>query len=381
MALSEDTLSKCSEHMSAYKSACEDHPELKAFDSSLQHKSIKMIDSLSPDPKTGLLSQHAVHMEISKNLLEVSQGVANFILEGENDVWENKALRSLVQAYFDNTIKTLEIFDNVMDYVEKAEMGQLYIQEAVAQFDKESAEKDLGGKKKRYEKTLKNLNKFKAMGDTFDGGELMIQFDLIKKQQESLLQDVSEAKTKLHEEYDNLKAGSMISNVVFGAAFFGTLIVSVGLLITGVGIPFAIAGFLSLPVMAVGWSVTHFLLEKRMDELKKLEETLTKVQGVSSLVGIGIETNKEAMKSVSEIAHQLEKKIASIMKYVDDVIENEGDEVDMKLALHLIREKVMKLTEKIKEVGETVASHSKLILEARFHVLEKINGSGKYHRG
>ncbi|XP_006279202.2 UPF0496 protein At3g28270 [Capsella rubella] len=320
-------------------------------------------------------------MEISKNLLEVSQGVANFILEGENDVWENKALRSLVQAYFDNTIKTLEIFDNVMDYVEKAEMGQLYIQEAVAQFDKESAEKDLGGKKKRYEKTLKNLNKFKAMGDTFDGGELMIQFDLIKKQQESLLQDVSEAKTKFHEEYAKLKAGSMISHAVFGAAFFGTLIGSVALLITGVGIPLAIAGFLSLPVMAVGWSVTHFLLEKRMDELKKLEETLTKVEGVSSLVGIGIETNEEALKSVSEIAHQLEKKITSIIKYVDDAIENEGDEVDMKLALHLIKEKVMKLTEKIKEVGETVASHSKLILEARFHVLEKINGSGKYRRG
>ncbi|XP_006279201.2 UPF0496 protein At3g28270 [Capsella rubella] len=313
-------------------------------------------------------------MEISKNLLEVSQGVANFILEGENDVWENKALRSLVQAYFDNTIKTLEIFDNVMDYVEKAEMGQLYIQEAVAQFDKESAEKDLGGKKKRYEKTLKNLNKFKAMGDTFDCGELMIQFELIKKQQESLLQDVSEAKTKFHDEYANLKAESMISHAVFGAAFFGTLIGSVALLITGVGIPLAIAGFQSLPMMAVGWSITHFLLEKRMDELKKLEETLT-------IVGIGIETNGEAVKSVSEIAHQLEKKILSIMKDVDDAIENEGDEVDMKLALHLIREKVMKLTEKIKEVGETVDSHSKLILEARFHVLEKINGSGKYHRG
>jgi len=65
---------------------------------------------------------------------------------------------------------------------------------------------------------------------------------------------------------------------------------------------------------------------------------------------------------------------------VDDDIENEGKEVNMKLVLSSIKEKVIELTEKIKDVCKTMAHHSKLIVE-------EISCSGKdqlfwkYHRG
>ncbi|EOA24177.1 hypothetical protein CARUB_v10017410mg [Capsella rubella] len=392
MALSEDLMSKCSEHMSAYKSACEEHPGLKSFDSKLQQRAMKVIDTLTAGAETGTgteeLSQHTVHVEVSKHLLEVHQEVANFILESEDDVWENKSLRYLVKAYFENTIKTLEIFDNIMESVEKAERGQLIIQEAVAQFDKDSSEKDFGGKKKRYEKTLKELKKFKAMGNPFDGRDFSAQFKLIQKQQESLLAEVAEAKKKLEEEakklqeeYANAQKGSLISNVVFGAVACLVFVGSVALVMTGVGAPLGVAGFVAVPAIAMGWVGVQFYLAKRMEALKRQQEAFTKLQEKLTLLEIGTETNEDSLGTVTEIAHQLEKKITSIMKDVDDAIENEGDEVDIKLDLYSIREKVEKVTEKINEVGETVAKHSKLIAEARYHILEKINGSGKYHHG
>jgi len=72
--------------------------------------------------------------------------------------------------------------------------------------------------------------------------------------------------------------------------------------------------------------------------------------------------------------------ISYLLIYVDDDIENEGDEVNMKLALSSIKEKVIELTEKIKEVCKTMAHHSKVIIE-------EISCSGKdqffwkYHCG
>ncbi|XP_010502825.1 PREDICTED: UPF0496 protein At3g28270-like [Camelina sativa] len=386
MALSEETMSKCSVHLSAYKSACEDHPELKSFNLALQERANKVIDSLTTGAETGTgyLSQHEIHMEVSKHLFEVSQDVANFIIESENNVWESKALNSLVTAYFENTLKTLEIFDNVMDCVEKAEIGRLYIQEAVAQFEKESAENDVGGKKKRYEKTLEKLKKFKAMGDPFDGRELTNQFKLIQKQQESLLQEVSEAKTKLDEEvkklaeeYAKAQKQSKLANVLFGATFCIVAVGSIALIASGVGAPLGIVGVVSLPVIAVGWVGVHTFLESRMDALKRQQEALARLNENLSSVEHGIVTNERAIENISEQVHHLEKKITSLLKLVDEAIEDEGDEVDTKLALHLIRDKVTKLTETLKEIGETVDKLNKLIREARLHVLEKISGSVK----
>ncbi|XP_010428830.1 PREDICTED: UPF0496 protein At3g28270-like [Camelina sativa] len=390
MALSKETMSKCSGHMSAYKSACEDHPYLKSFDASLQQKTIKVIDSLTAGPDDGLLSQHAVHKEVTDHLLQVSQDVANFIFESKDDVWENKALRALVTAYFENTMKTLEIFDNVMECVVKAKRGQLYIQEAVAQFDKESAEKDVGGKKKRYEKTLKDLKRFEAIGDPFDGQGFKTQFELIKEQQESLLKELCVAKEKLDEELREAKKKleeeqqtSLIWNVVFGAAIALAAIASIAVMAVAVGVaaPFVA---LAVPFLALGWVGVNFYMEKKMEGQKKREEDVNKQIGVASLADKATETNKEAMKSVSVLVHELRVKISDILKLVTEAVEDEeeeDDELEMKGHLHLIGEEVRKLTEKIKQVGETVSTHSEMIMETRRHVLEKINGSGKYHDG
>ncbi|XP_010464614.1 PREDICTED: UPF0496 protein At3g28270-like [Camelina sativa] len=388
MALSEDMMSKCSEHISAYKSACQDHPHLKSFDLSLQQRTIKVIDSLTTGAENGtkFMSQHEIHMEVSKHLLEVSQDVAKFILESEDKVWESKALKSLVTAYFENTKKTYESLDDVLTCVKTAEIGEHYIVEAVAQFDKESAGgKGAGGKKKRYENTLKELNNFKAMGRCIQLQAIMTTFrlQLIQQQQIILLQRVSEAKKKLDEEikelgheYANAKKWSLISNVIFGSVFFLVSVGSIALIATGAGKFWGISGAVSLSLIAVGWVGVHTYLNNKMDALKKQAEALKKEHENLAPVETGIETNQDSLEIIVVLVLQLEKKITSLMKDVDEAIENEGDEVDTQLAIYSIREKVTTLTEKIKEVGDTVARQKEMILMAGIHVLQKINGSG-----
>ncbi|XP_019085429.1 PREDICTED: UPF0496 protein At3g28270-like [Camelina sativa] len=362
MALSKDTMSKCSEHLSAYKSACEDDPDLKSFDSALQQRTIKVIDSLTAGAETGLSSQHEVHKEVSQHLLEVSQDVAKFILESKDNVWESEALKSLVIAYFENTVKTLKIFNTIESCVEDAEMGQLLIRDAVAEFQKESAEANVGGTKKKYEKTLKVLKKFKAMGDPFDGTVLKTQLELIKKQQESLLEEVCEAIKKLQMEITNLGKESSIANVFFGAVFAVVAAASIALMATG----FGGFGAISSTLIVAGWAGVDTALRRKNDALKK------QLEGLET----GIKINQEAMETVSILVDGLEDRIQNMLKLVDNAIENEDDEADTRLVLKVISDKVEILIEKTKDVGESVKNHSKLIAEARLHVLQKINSSG-----
>ncbi|XP_010502824.1 PREDICTED: UPF0496 protein At3g28270-like [Camelina sativa] len=378
MALYEDLMSKCAEHLSAYKSACEEHTHLKSYDASLQQKTMKTIESIpvraKPQSKSDSVSPYEVHKEVSQHMFEVTEGVAKFITESDHDVWENKALRDLVEAYFEITKETLKIFNTIQNCVDDAEMGQLLIRQAVADFEKESAEKDAGGKKKKYEKTLKDLKKFKAMGDPFDGQVLTIQFKLIKEQQESLMKEVGAAKQKILDEISNVEQEIVISNVVFGATVAIAAVISIVLISTCVG---AVAGFGALcpSLLAAGWAGVYTILEKKKADLKKELDGLNELVDIEESVEKGIKTNEEATATVSTLVSGLEDRIHTMLALADNAIENEDDEEDTKLVLKVIKGKIDKLTEKIKEVGESVQEHSKLIAEARLHVLQKINRS------
>ncbi|CAH8267030.1 unnamed protein product [Arabidopsis lyrata] len=368
MAFSEDLMSKCSEQINAYKAACEEDPELKSFDASLQQKTIKMIDSLTVDTKTGSVSPHEAHMKVSEHLVEVTQGVANFITKVEGDVWVNENLRSLVLAYFENTAKTLEIFNTIEKCVDDASMGQVYIQEALIEFENESAEKDDGGKKKKYEKTMEHLKKFKANGDPFDGQVLTDQIKLIKKEQEDLVEKMSDAIKNIEKEEKS------IENVLFGSAFALLAGASIAELGTAGKVGFS-WGLLVSPLLAVGWFGVHSYIEKK-NALNKQLEDLQKLEDVAKSAEKGLIINEEATETVSKLVEGLENRIKHMFDLVDNAIDHAKNEAEARYVLNKISKKVDNLTRKIEEVGESVENHSKLIVEARRHVMEKINRFG-----
>ncbi|EFH51700.1 hypothetical protein ARALYDRAFT_905086 [Arabidopsis lyrata subsp. lyrata] len=213
-----------------------------------------------------------------------------------------------------------------------------------------------------------------SLKTSFDGQLLTTQFKLIKEQQESLFEEVCEAKKRVHGEITKKEKESFITNLLFGAAFAVVAVTSIALIATGAGAVVAF-GSLSTTLLAVGWAGVYTALDNKKDALKTQLEGLKKVEGIESSVEKGIKTNEEAAETVSILVEGLEGRIHNMMKLVDNAIENEEDEADTRIVLKLISERVEKLTEKIKEVGESVENHSKLIAKARLQVLQKINRS------
>ncbi|XP_018442054.1 UPF0496 protein At3g28270 isoform X1 [Raphanus sativus] len=342
--------------ISAYKAACEEHPELKAFDSSLQEKTKKVLNSIIAQAKTGSYSIITSYAEVYGYLLEAILDVAKFIIRIEGGVWENEDLRSLVKAYFEDTLKTLEFFKTVDNLVDKASIGDGYIQRAVELFDKES--EDGGNNKKRYEKTLEELKKFEDMKEDFDGDKLKAQFDLVKKEQESLLEKVSKLKTKIDEAYAESMMLTLVTSVFLPCVFIGVALIEVAINAHN-GEALVIGASLLLPFVILGY-------------LPKLEDILKKQEEIAKQVEKGLEVNKDAMATIMSLVENLLEKISSMLEIAD--FAGEDSEIDTKLALQLINKKMSGFTDEINEVGENVAKLKELVTGAIIKVLEKIKG-------
>ncbi|KAG7563871.1 hypothetical protein ISN44_As10g006340 [Arabidopsis suecica] len=227
--------------------------------------------------------------------------------------------------------------------------------------------------------------KFKAMGNPFDGSELTNQFELMNKQQESLLKKVTDTRERIMKEIEEVteristvKTVTIISHVVFGAVGVAYTAGCIALMCTGVGAPWGAGGaVVGVIVLPLGWVGVNYLLNERLEALQKQLKALNIVKSIPPKIGEGTITDQVGINSVSEQVDELKDQIKSMLEAVDDAIESKGDAVDMKGDMQSLVEEVEKLTTKIKEIGDDVDVYSKLIKETRLHVLEKINGSGK----
>ncbi|KAL0848701.1 hypothetical protein Bca101_021948 [Brassica carinata] len=353
-----------SANISSYKAACEQHPELKSFDASLQEGANKVLNSVNAQAETDSYSVHTSYAELYKYLLDACQAVAKFITAIEGDVWDNEDLKKMVEAYFEDTIKTLEFFNSVDKLADKASIGDLYLQRAVDLFDKESAENG-GNTKNKYEKALEDLKKFENMKHDFDGDKLIAKFASVKKEQENLLEQVSDLKKKIDAAYAAAQAHSKLTNILFGVLFGVVALIGVATFAFGGDalVAGAIAAGLSLPVVAVGWAGTKIAMQK-------LEDTVKKQKDIAEQVGKGLEVNKDAMATIMNLVENLLDKIESMLEIADTP--DEASERDTKNELKLIKKKLGGFTDSINEVDETVAKLSKLVVESRIKVMEKI---------
>ncbi|CAL9248287.1 unnamed protein product [Arabidopsis halleri] len=191
-------------------------------------------------------------------------------------------------------METLKIFETVTQCVHKAKKGHRYIEAAAAQFAKDSEEKDVGVKKKRYQKTLEELMKFKAMGNPFDGSEHTNQFELMNKQQESLLKKVTDTRERIMKEIEEVteristvKTVTIISHVVFAAVGVIYTAGCIGLMCTGVGAGLGAAGALGIPVLAVQWVGANYILNESLEALQKQLKALNIVKSIPPKIGEG----------------------------------------------------------------------------------------------
>ncbi|KAG7539491.1 hypothetical protein ISN44_As13g031320 [Arabidopsis suecica] len=353
-----------SSDLSSYTSACKKYSSLKSFDSSLHERTNSIISSLAAQAKTQSLNLESL-MEVYGYLLELNQDTVRVIIESKEDVLKNNNLKALVDVYFKSTSKTLDFCNTVETCVKKAEISQLIIRFAVKQFETETVDTDLGeSKKKKYAKTLEELNKFKAMGDPFDG-EFLTQYESVYEQQVLLLDELRKLKVKLGKKQRNIKTWRILSNVVFVTAFVTVFVLSVvAAAMMAPPVLSAVASGLTTPIEVVGvWCNKMW---------KEYEKAVKKQRGLVLTMELGVQANNVTMVNIKFEVENLSIRISSILKTVDFAVEREENEMATRFAMQEIKKKVEGFTEKIEEVGERAANCSKLIALGRLVVLGHI---------
>ncbi|EOA12536.1 hypothetical protein CARUB_v10026516mg [Capsella rubella] len=355
--------SKYSPELSSYTSACKKYSFLKSFDSLLHKRTYNVISSLDTQAKTRSINLESL-MGVYGYLLELNQDTVRVIIQNKDAVLKNKDLKSLVDIYFKSTSKTLDFCNTVQKCVKKAEISQLIIRFAVKQFETET---DLGvGKKNKYAKTLEELNKFKSMGDPFDG-EFVTQYESIYDEQILLLDELRKVKEKLDKKQRNVKTWRIVSNVVFVTAFVAAFVLSVAAAaMVAPPVLSAVASGLTTPIEVVGMWCNNMW--------KKYEKAVERQRGVVSSLERGAQANNVMMVNIKFEVDNLSIRISSILKTVDFVAERKEDETATRVAMQDIKNQVEEFTEKIKEVGERANNCSKLIALGRLVVMGHILG-------
>ncbi|KAL1204298.1 hypothetical protein V5N11_029496 [Cardamine amara subsp. amara] len=357
-------LSKYAAELSSYTSACKTDSSLKSFDSSLHQRTISVISSLAAQAKTQSLNLDSL-MEVYGFLLELNQDAVRVIIESREDVWKNKDLKSLVDVYFNSTSRTLDFCNTVENCVKKTDISQLIIRFAVKQFETESVDTKVEGiKKEKYAKTLEELNKFKAMGDPFDG-EFVTQYKSVYEQQVFLLKELRKLKAKLDKKHRNVKTWRILSNVVFVSTFVSVFVLSVvAAAMIAPPVVSAVAAGLIVPIEVTGkWCGKMW---------KEYERAVKRHKGLVLSLELGARVNSVAMGNIIFEVENLKIRISSILKLVEFAVQREEEEMATRLAMEEIMKKVDGFTEKIEQVGENAARCSKLIALGRLLVLGHI---------
>ncbi|KAJ0236580.1 UPF0496 protein [Hirschfeldia incana] len=355
-----------SSDLTSYNSACKEDPDLQSFDSSLHQRTNRVINSLASGSESRSLSFEAL-IEVSGCLLEMNQEVVRFIIESREDVWDNKDLTCIVNAYFDSSIKTLDFCNAVDNCVKRARIGQMIIQFAVKQFEIESktSSETPGSGANKYAKTLEELNKFKASGDPFDGDFFML-FESVYEQQVMLLDILHKQKRKLDKKLKNIKYWKKISNVVFVTAFVSVLIFSVvAAAIAAPPVVTAVAAALAVPIGSVGKWCSHLW--------KKYETAVRRQKDVVLSMKVGAYITMKDMENIRVHVDKLKIEMESMMQRVDFATKEGGEEeVAVRFGMEEISRRFDVFTERIEEVGEHAAKCSKDITLARTIVLRHI---------
>ena len=139
--------------LSSYEAACMLDPDLQSFDATIHERTSRVINSLATGVEVRSLSFGSLR-EVTNSLLEMDQEVVKVILECKKDIWNNQDLFSLVEDYFENSLKTLDFCTALENCLKRTRDNQLIIQLAVAYFEQEVEDGDDGEK---YMKRLPEL--------------------------------------------------------------------------------------------------------------------------------------------------------------------------------------------------------------------------------
>lgn len=343
--------------LSSYEAACMSDPDLQSFDATIQERTTRVISSLATGVEVRSLSFDSLR-EVTNNLLEMDQEVVKVILECKRDIWNNQELFSLVEDYFENSLKTLDFCTALENCLKRSRDNQLIIKLAVKHFEEE-VEDGVDGVK--YMKTLQELKKFKAAGDPFTE-EFFALFQSVYKQHASMLEKLQLRKRKLDKKLKSMKTLRRVANVIFVAAFVSVLIFTVvAAAIAAPPVVTALAGALAVPIGSVGkWCNSLW---------KRYENALTGQREIISSMQVGTYITMKDLENIRVLASKLEIGIESLLQNADFALRE--DEAVM-LAMDEIKKKLEEFMDTIENLSEHADKCSRDIRRARTVILQRI---------
>ncbi|GKA72078.1 UPF0496 protein-like protein [Tanacetum coccineum] len=87
--------------------ALKSDPNLQSFDTNLQYRTYRAINSLALEGEVWSLSLNSLK-EVTTSLLDMNQEVVNILIDSKEDIWNNDELFVFVQDFFDLSLLTLD---------------------------------------------------------------------------------------------------------------------------------------------------------------------------------------------------------------------------------------------------------------------------------
>lgn len=347
--------------LSSYEAACQVDPDLRTFDSTLQVRTSRAINSIAVDLEVRSLSLDSLR-EVTECLLEMNQEVVQIILQNKEDIWKNKELSDLVDDYFENSLQMLDFCTALDSCLQRAGHIESIINVALRVFEEEHYNIPGEGGVKSYSRTSEELRNLKGAGRPFTE-EFFKMFTTVYSQQNSMLEKLKAKKKQLDKKLGRTKTWRRVSNVIFGVIFVSVLIcsvVAVAVIAPPVVTALAAAA-LAMPLVSMGkWLNT--IWKKCEKELRGQREIITSMHIGSNLV-------IKELDSIRVLIDQLQIKIEAFLGNADFALGQDGAVV---IAVVEIRKKVNDFTKTIQDLSKHADKCTRDTKMARAVILRRI---------
>ena len=340
--------------LSSYAAACKLDSDLQSFDAALQTRTNRIINTIAVGVEVRSLSIDSLK-QVTECLLDMNQDVVKVILDCKKDIWEDKELFELVEEYFDNSLKTLDFYNELEKCLKRTKDSQLLVVLALQQFDEET---EVGNS--RYARTLQGLKNFKAAGDPFTEEFFQI-YQSVYNQQILMLEKLQLRKNKIDKKLKYIHTWRKVSSVIFVVTVAAVMICSVvAAAIASPHVAAALAAATAIPIGSMGKWIDSLL--------KNYENALKGQKGVTISAQVGTFVAIKDLDNIRVLIDRLEVEIGSLMQNVDFAIEQEA----VKVAIEEIKKKLGVFMKNVEDLGVQADMCSRDIMRARTVVLQRI---------
>ncbi|CAH1437527.1 unnamed protein product [Lactuca virosa] len=344
-----------SEHnpdLDSYQDACRTDPELQSFDSTLQDRTSRVINTLADGVEVRSLSLDSLR-EVTGSLLDMNQEVVKVILECKKDIWDNDQLFSLVEDYFEMSIQTLDFCTSLENCLKNARSTLSFLQIAINQYDSDT----------NHLNTLEQLKEFKAFDSPFSV-EFFELFQTVYYKQLTMLKKLQIQKGKVDKKLKSMKTWRRLSNVIFVTTFSTVLICSV--LAAAVAAPplvTALAAAAAVPLGSMGKWVNS-LWKKYEREFKDQREMMSAMQ-------IGNYIVIKDLDNIKALVDKMGTEMEGMLQNADFAMREE-DEDAVGMVVEEMKNTVSVFAKTIEDLSEHSSKCIREIRRARTVVLQRI---------